>query len=183
MTSKREIEKRSKTGWIGFCLSIPAFTVWIWILWEVYQELGMSKDEVAIAILAPVTLGIGVVAYTVHLRVWKWRGAVVVMTFGLHFVAMAVVFLLAMDADASGESFAEILWAVIEFPLDSVRWDIANFDFAKPSMAVVPLLVFGSLCYAAVLHPLYPTFSTAMASSIGFSLYIEISFLMMSRAG
>lgn len=69
----------------------------------------------------------------------------------------------------------------IGFAVDVVRWDIGNFELSKPSTAFGSLLLISSLVFT-LLHPVYPTLPSALASSIGFSLFLAITALMMSHA-
>ena len=165
---------KRRMNWIGLGLSLPVLGAWIWIMVE------LSGEDKVLAIAAPITLFIAAAAWALHRYLWKWRGAVFVTALLLHVVALTVM-LLPMSASAE-MSFAEGLWVILEFPMDQVVWDIKNFDPTNPSMATGSLLLVSSLAFT-LLHPVHPTFWTAMASSLGFSLYILISFLMMSHAG
>ncbi|BCX48050.1 hypothetical protein HAHE_19580 [Haloferula helveola] len=173
MSAEPERQWKRRMSWLGFALSVPALAAWIWILVE------LMKDEILVGISIPVTLLIGGAAYALHRFVWKWRGTVVVTALVLH--AVLLVGLMAVARGALDASVFEALGDMFGFAVDVVRWEAKNFDASEPSTGMGSLFLIGSLVFT-LLHPIYPTFWTAMTSSIGFSLFIGIICLMMSRA-
>ncbi len=170
VTAEPERRWKHRMNWLGLVLSLPAIAAWIWVMVE------LTKEETWLLLWVPVTLLVGWAAHAWPILFgWKWRGATVLTAFLLH-----VVLLFACMAVATGPAL-EGLSSFLGFAVDVVRWDIENFDPARPLMALRSLFLVASLAFT-LLHPIHPTFWTAMTSSIGFSLFLGANALMLSHA-
>lgn len=170
-----EVEQRAKRrlNWIGLALSLPALGLWVWVTVE------LAKEETFLLLWVPVTLLLGGAAYAIHRFLWRWRGAVVVSALVLHLLLMIIC--IAIGSGSLDMAVFGSIADFIGFAVDVVRWDIGNFELSKPSTAFGSLLLISSLVFT-LLHPVYPTLPSALASSIGFSLFLAITALMMSHA-
>ena len=163
---------RKKSSLLDYVLLTLAVACWIWVHWSA------PMDELPAIFVMPVTIGIGAGAYLLHRLVWSWRGTVVAAVLLIHVSALTALILSAGGSWAEGREF----WGyLVKFQVDAVWWDITHFDLANPGTLFSSVLVFGSLMLAAV-HPIRPSFVSAMTSTVGVGLWLQISLAMMAHA-
>ena len=147
----------------GVILLTAAAVYWGWLLSELFRE------PVALAVFASVTLLAGVCGHLLYRYVLTWRGTVL---FSLLLMPLPVLGLLGLLFGSIGVML-DLVTIPIEF-LAHQTW-IDRITFSLP--------VFLSIVILSIAHPLKPSLSNAIITSIGISLWYGLAILIAANAG
>lgn len=135
--------RRSQFSLRGMLVLMAACTIWLWLL------LDLRQNPLGFAVLALITLAVGVVGHFLYTYVLPWRGTVLVSAIVLPLQILGVLSV-SLLATLPVEFFARQSWP------DRIKYTL-------------PFLV--SIVILGAAHPIKPSLPTAIITALGVSLW------------
>ena len=143
--------------------------VWVWIFREI--------TPVEMAVIAGIAVTAGLVGHIVYTYWLPWRVTVIATVLLLYNALLGVLSLLESSSGPPSLARLEVLFAVVVWPLEMMRYATAPRDIMFWLVMVLATLIFTPA------HAIRPCLPSAIITALGIAIWYGVSIMMMAYGG